>query len=86
MKIEKGKLYLNTGRSWIMTKTLWNKEHFIKCDVCGEKPFDIFFDSTSWNLAYHCKSCDPNNAKVGVLKSGLRLLKRILGIEQGFTC
>lgn len=69
-----------------MDNTLENKAKFIKCDVCGDKPFDIFFDSTSWNLAYHCKSCDPNNAKLGVLKRGLRLFKRILGIEQGFTC
>lgn len=69
-----------------MNKTFWNKEYFIKCDVCGEKPFDIFFDSSSWNVAYHCKGCNPKNAQVGVLKSAYRLFKRLLGIEHGYTC
>ena len=62
------------------------KKKFIKCDVCGNKPFDIFFDSTSWNVAYCCKGCNRKKSKVGVLKRGLRLFKRILGIELGFTC
>ena len=69
-----------------MTNTLENKAKFIKCDVCGDKPFDIFFDSTSWDTAYHCKGCDPTLAKVGIFKSVFRLFIRILGIEQGFTC
>lgn len=56
------------------------------CDVCGLIPMEIYFDSRELNIVYHCKECDPQRARIGVVRRTARLIKRILIEPRGFTC